>query len=78
MNNFNYSKLLKLLEYNKLPVYVHVQDQGFFYYNSLSSFIDNIRSGDYTIKELGTYNISNICIQKSLFEDSDFLIVYLI
>lgn len=79
MNNKMYKELLKLLEYNKNPCLVFVDGQGFFSYEKLQSFIDSISLASHTIKELDTYNISNITIQKSLLDKYDDIIcIYLI
>lgn len=79
MKKFNYNKLLKLLEFNDCQTIVFVDGQGMFSYSTLSHFIDAVRLDTSNIDEINTYNISNVSIQKSLFNDEkDILFVFLI
>lgn len=75
-----YKVLIKLLDYRNNETIVFIDKLGFYHFDKLQKFIDSLQRGSFSpISKKHDLNITNVTIQKSLFDDKDdILFIYII
>ena len=83
MKSKNYKMLMKVCDYLKNPCWVFFDgaENPILHFSSLQRFIDSIFDDSIllSVHDFDTYCISSICLQQSLFDDEDnILMIYMV